>query len=671
MRIALVNPPLGSITQPFLALAALQGHLRRHGYQDIKLHDVSQELVCRLLSRPYLERVSHRLDRTIDRLEAQPALSAVDALQLQRTTFGRAAARSATLRIEDALETLRHPVEFYVADAYRNAMETVDLALEAVSAAYFPEQITRSSYSASTIEDLDDRAEQLRFLDDPTRCLFRAEYEDGIADRIAAGQPDLIGLSATFPAQFLPALVLARCLKRRLPATHIVMGGAFISASLTEILARPWLLDNLDSLVVFEGETALVELIRRLEAKAPLAGSPNLVLPRDEPPGPPANRHTELLADLGAPDYTGYDISTYLAPGFDVLYDPARGCYWGKCTFCATSLSTRGQSDRRRRVSSVVDDLELLCQKHQTEIVTFGVDAIPVAFMRAIAEELVRRSSRVKWSSEFTLDKALDRSTLDTFAASGCLMLMFGVESANTRLLRVMRKGTTPDRIERIIRDCREAGITVMLHLMIGFPGETEAELEETLSFVERLSDFVDLYELSPFTLLDHTPLTANPEEFGIARVGPNRRIFNPKAARTWLPPAGAPPARPIRRLGSARRRLDGALQLTGRRCLRTDGPHLHFYLASTGQRPRQFAPAEPIANEEPILVHSRYDLLSLFSRVAEIRRRRAEEMEGSNQTSADFWRNLAGQRYFPDGPFVGHLWLRSRGISRAPQLGL
>lgn len=668
MRIALVNPPLGSITQPFLALASLQGHLRREGYQDVCLHDVSQQVVCRILSRSYLEDVTGCLDRTVDRLESQPTLDLFDALRLEKVTFGRAAAWAALPRIEAALDTLRDPVRFYQVDAYREAMEVVDQTFEAVSAAHFPQVITRTSYSASTIEDLDDRAELTRFLETPERCLFHAEYQNGVVDRIAADRPDLIGLSATFAAQFLPALVLAHNLRSRLPAAHIVLGGAFVTARLAEILARPWLFEALDSMIVFEGETALVELIKRLEAGAPLAGSPNLIRAVKDRVIPPECRHTESLEDLGPPDYAGYDIASYLSPTFDVLYDPTRGCYWGKCTFCAISLSTRGGMDRRRRVDAVVDDLELLCRRHLTDVVTFGVDAIPVDFMRAVAEELVRRRSGIRWSSEFTLDKDLDRSTLDTFAASGCLMLMFGVESASPRVLRLMKKGTLADRTERIIKDCREAGIGVLLHLMVGYPGETAAELEETILFVEQMRSWVDLYELSPFGLVDDTPLAAHPAEFGIARVGPIHRAFNPRAVRAWDLVDGGRSVNLMPRVAALRNRLDRALELAGRRHLRQDGAHLHLYLRVTGQRPRQFAPATPLASEQPVLVRSRYDLVSLFSQVGAIRRRRDDELEASDRTSADFWSEHASRRFHPDGPFVGHLWERRGSIARIAQ---
>lgn len=667
MRIALVNPPLASVTQPFLALASLQGHLRREGFEDLRLHDISQQVVVRLLSPAYVERTVERLERTIARLESQSGLDLRDSMQLEKAIFGRESARQAVSGIEGALATLRDPTRFYQPDLYAEAMRTVDRAFEAISAAHFPQVINRSAYTASVTDDLDDPEQLCRWLDDPNGCLFYSEYESDLADSIALEHPRLIGLSATFASQFLPALVLARSLKRRLPGCHIVLGGAFVTARLTEILRRPWLFEALESMIVYEGETAIVELAKCIHVGAPFESVPNLIRLADGRVVPPTRRHSERLQELAPPDYSGYDIGLYLSPSFDVPYDPTRGCYWGKCAFCATSLSTRGSADRRRSLRAAADDLQFLCARYRTNVVTFAVDAVPVGFMRDLAEELVRRRAGIRWTSEFTLDKAINRATLDAFAESGCRMLLFGVESASSRVLQRMRKGTLTDRTERILQDCHRAGIAVLVHLMIGFPGETNDELEATIRLVERQSAFIDLYELSPFGLVDDSPMADDPVAFGIGTVGPIRRAFNPPTMRSWTLIDGVQEFNPSRALGPLRERLDRALGLSRRRYLRQDGAHLHLYLAHTNQRPREFAPADPLGATQPKTVHSRYDLVTLFVAVRAIRRRWEAAAERTHTSSAGLWQEHAGVRFQPDGPFVGNLWPDRRAIERLP----
>ena len=81
VRIALVNPPLGSIIQPYVALAALQGHLRARGFEQVRLWDVSQRIVCRLLRGARLAEATEALDARVARFEGRAVLDAREAEQ--------------------------------------------------------------------------------------------------------------------------------------------------------------------------------------------------------------------------------------------------------------------------------------------------------------------------------------------------------------------------------------------------------------------------------------------------------------------------------------------------------------------------------------------------------------------------------------------------------------
>lgn len=356
-RIALINPPLGSVEQPFLALAALQGHLKAHGYSEVRIWDVSQRILTRMLSGAYLRKVLDGLEPRIARFEQESQLSGIDILAYEAAIRGRAAALAAIAQIDDAVATLRDAKRFYVIEAYRAAMDAVDQAFEAVSGLSFPEAISRRNYTGSLLQDLDTDDELRAYLTEPERCLFHAEYLRGELQEIVASQPAVVGLSATFQDQFLPALVLARLLKQALPSAFVVMGGAFLASRLAEIRRRPWLFDYVDAMVVGEGETALLELVEALEHGSDLTGVPNLLRRRGATVELSDRQVTEDLSELHLPDYTGYDISLYLAPGWDVLYDPTRGCYWNQCAFCTVSISTR-RAARQREAIRIVDDME-------------------------------------------------------------------------------------------------------------------------------------------------------------------------------------------------------------------------------------------------------------------------------------------------------------------------
>jgi len=70
---------------------------------------------------------------------------------------------------------------------------------------------------------------------------------------------------------------------------------------------------------------------------------------------------------------------------------------------------------------------------------------------------------------------------------SGCYHVSIGLESANLTILKNVRKGITPDMIERAVRKLKKVGIDFMLYSLIGLPGETKETIEETRKFIYNL----------------------------------------------------------------------------------------------------------------------------------------------------------------------------------------
>ena len=117
---------------------------------------------------------------------------------------------------------------------------------------------------------------------------------------------------------------------------------------------------------------------------------------------------------------------------------------------------------------------------------------------------------------------------LDAAFRSGCRVFSFGVESTNQRVLDSMGKGIAVHDIERIFNHCHKAGIHAHFMGIIGFPGETEEENNETFDFIERNHKVIDLAGFSYFYLLRHSPVDRHPEQFfldGVADLRPDLRF--------------------------------------------------------------------------------------------------------------------------------------------------
>jgi radical SAM superfamily enzyme YgiQ (UPF0313 family) len=94
----------------------------------------------------------------------------------------------------------------------------------------------------------------------------------------------------------------------------------------------------------------------------------------------------------------------------------------------------------------------------------------------------------------------LDREMLRAMKESGLYFLSVGVESGSDRILERIKKNLTVERMEEKIRLIREAGIGISGFFMLGFPGETKEEMEETIRFAARLPlDRASFANFQPF----------------------------------------------------------------------------------------------------------------------------------------------------------------------------
>src|SRR2546426_762768 len=131
-------------------------------------------------------------------------------------------------------------------------------------------------------------------------------------------------------------------IKEQFPNIHVTIGGNTVTRLRDVLPKTPNLFALFDSAVIYEGETAFLQLIEAVGAGRDLAGIPNLMY-RDA-----SGIHTsslscaEDMAALPAPDFDGLPLEKYFVPDRILPYLATRGCYWGRCEFC-----DHGEGDRK------------------------------------------------------------------------------------------------------------------------------------------------------------------------------------------------------------------------------------------------------------------------------------------------------------------------------------
>jgi radical SAM superfamily enzyme YgiQ (UPF0313 family) len=514
MRVALVYPPTCDPTAPYLAVPMLTGFLRAHGVEVLPI-DANLEGWDDLLSAPRLKREKERLEARLGELDRKATLGHEAQLEYAALANARGDAHAVPKGIERAKKILRDEATFFDPDAYGSAVATIEAALRVVSATYHPLHLDftayRTPFGLTTMEEI-ERASG------PEADPFHAYVVEQLVPRLR--DVDVVGISVCFPGQLQPAYAFASALKKALPHVHLTCGGPGITQMLIRLsgqrLARA--LGPFDTACVYEGERTLLGLVRALDEKRPLREVPNVVV-RDRLMGARwmAGHGMEDLKTLPAPDFDGMPLDRYLAPRLVLPYDPTRGCYWGKCTFCHYGLAEVGTAAyREREVGAVVEHLRALSTKHGTKYFYLSQDSVAPKTIVKLSQAIVDAGLEIRWATDLKPEKYMTPERAEILRRAGAVACALGVESASPRVLKLIDKGAPPEVVGDVIERLSSAGIAAEAMCFTEFPTESHAEAVETLDFLDAKRDDVAVYIVGEFGLTHGSLVAQDPSRFGI-----------------------------------------------------------------------------------------------------------------------------------------------------------
>ncbi|WP_263247228.1 B12-binding domain-containing radical SAM protein [Saccharopolyspora rosea] len=285
------------------------------------------------------------------------------------------------------------------------------------------------------------------------------------------------------------------------PEIKLLLGGHQAKAMPAEILTDPRMA-CCEALVIGEAETRVVELLEDHRNRAELPGvmwlDPVLKTP----------------VTGGRPSSGGY-----LAPPINQLpfvdrrfltQDPhfdagrweanmvgARGCPYD-CSFCGAAVSANPDiTVRIREPDNILAEMDELrrCGVSAFRFVDdlfLGAKRVINTMMTAFTAERV--GDWAAWDATGRIN-VLNRASddmLDTLAANGLREVALGVESGSERVLQLIDKRIDPEMTHSVVRRLTERGINVKGYFILGFPTETEAEIDQTVRLVHDLWAIAD-----------------------------------------------------------------------------------------------------------------------------------------------------------------------------------
>src|SRR6204780_2962471 len=160
----------------------------------------------------------------------------------------------------------------------------------------------------------------------------------------------------------------------------------------------------------------------------------------------------------------------------------SRGCPY-KCNWCAKPIS--GNKFHLRSAAAVAEEMKILKESAGVQHIWFGDDifALDRHWVEQFAKEIARRDAAIPFKIQSRAD-LMSETTVRNLKAAGCAEVWMGVESGSQAVLNAMDKGLTLSSVRAARRLLKEAGIRACFFLQLGYPGETWAELQETIAFV-------------------------------------------------------------------------------------------------------------------------------------------------------------------------------------------
>ena len=353
-------------------------------------------------------------------------------------------------------------------------------------------------------------------------------FVDWVVDKILEDAPAMVGCTSTFQ-QHVPSLALLRRLRERAPDVVTLIGGANCETvmGLTTHANYPWV----DYVVSGEADALIAPLCRDILKRSrdiPAAELGFGILgPTHRIEGYPTTTTgdfvpravTEDMRSLPLPDYSDYfaELSESLhvnriRPGIPMEF--SRGCWWGErshCTFCG--LNGSSMSYRAKPAEQAAEEMIEMAGRYGSN----SIEAVDNILAIDYVDKALPRLSGLqdKLSIFFEVKANLKKSEVQKLAAAGIRWIQPGIESLDSRILRLMAKGTTAAHNVMLLKWCRQYGVRVSWSVLWGFPGEDDAWYIEMAGWIPQLQHLQPGRSVR-LRYQRYSPYANTPEKYGL-----------------------------------------------------------------------------------------------------------------------------------------------------------
>ncbi len=350
--------------------------------------------------------------------------------------------------------------------------------------------------------------------------------------------PKIVGFSSSFQ-QNVASLSLAKRIKENMPETVIVFGGANCEGEMgVEIIKQ---FPFVDIVVSGEADETLPELVSKILKKenyTEINGvvckdnlhlydtgmvAPSMITNMDELPIPNFDEYFEELKNNNLTKINvfrvlrGSEFKDYTPV---VLFESSRGCWWGEkshCTFCG--LNGNSMLHRSKSALRALDEIKFLKKKYQINGLFVTDNILDMSYFKDFVPALAESNLDLRLFYE--IKSNLNKQQLTLLKEANIVDLQPGIESLNTHVLDLMKKGVKSIQNVQLLKWCKEFGIKPIWNLIWGFPGETNEDYDKTTELVAKISHLAPPNSISKLRLDRFSPNFNFPEKFGLKKIYP------------------------------------------------------------------------------------------------------------------------------------------------------
>ncbi|MGO8807551.1 MAG: B12-binding domain-containing radical SAM protein [Candidatus Bathyarchaeia archaeon] len=311
-----------------------------------------------------------------------------------------------------------------------------------------------------------------------------------VKSEIRKCSPEIVGLTCN-SLSYERVVEMAKTVKEACPSCRVIIGGPHASYMPETLLEHP----EIDYVVVGEGERAMVQLVfnitkgEKASAAAQIPGvackiggeiaetPPQFIANLDEVPIParqllPMRMYVRELSYLSVKPVDTMSIH--------------RGCPY-RCAYCETR-ELWGSACRAFSPQRVIDEIQQIVETYGTKGIYFVGDNFTINKKRTTELCRLMKSNKIdlKWTCE-TRSDLINKELLSEMKSAGCQTMFFGVESGSPRILQKLNKGIDLQEVVKAFELCRQVGVQTVTSFMLGIPGETVDDMNETFDFAKKL----------------------------------------------------------------------------------------------------------------------------------------------------------------------------------------